>query len=193
MQLSNLFSVAGDAAAAERSAAEALDFARANGHEVLMANGLVTLGNSFLARGVLGEAQKYLQRALDVAEFYQARRSQARALVGLASIESQHHSRPERIRGYIERALPVIKEDGYRKFEMQAQELLGYALNQQGDYAAARSAFERQLQLAQEYDDHDQASRAHGGLGNALAGQEDYAAALESFDRNLESAHALGF
>jgi tetratricopeptide (TPR) repeat protein/tRNA A-37 threonylcarbamoyl transferase component Bud32 len=192
MQLSNVSSVEGNAAAAERYAAEALDFAKANGLEVLAANGLVTLGNAYLARGDLAQAEKYLQRALDVAEFYQARRSQARALLALASIESQHHSRPERVRAYVERALPILKEDGYRKFEMQAQELLGYAGSQQGDYAAARAAFERLLQLAQEYDDREQASRAQGGLGNALAAQEDYAAALENIDRNLESARALG-
>lgn len=192
MQLSNVSSVEGKAAAAERYATEALDFARANGLEVLTANSLVTLGNSYLARGDLVQAQNYLQRALEVAEFYQTRRSQARALLALASIESQHHSRPARLRGYVERALPILKEDGYRKFEMQAQELLGYASAQQGDYAAARAAFERLLQLAQEYDDREQASRAHGGLADALVGQEDYAAALESYDRNLEMARALG-
>lgn len=192
MQLSNLLSVEGKALEAESFASQALDFAKANGFEVLTANSLVTLGTSFLARGDLEQAQKYLQRALEVAEFYHTRRSQARALLTLASIESLRHSRPERIRGYVERALPILKGDGYRKFEMQAQELLGYAVSQQGDYASARASFERQLQLAQEYDDREQASRAHGGLGNALAGQEDYAAALESFDRNLESARALG-
>lgn len=192
MQLSNVFCIQGDAASAEKYALDAVEFAKANNIEVLTANGLVTLGNSFLARGDLEQSQKYLQRALEVAEYYQVRRSKARALLALASVESQRHSRPENVRNYVERALPIIKEDGYRKWEMQAQELLGHANEQAGDYNAARTAFERLAELAAEYDDNDQASRAQEGLGISSMAQENYADALVRFDRNLESARAVG-
>jgi tetratricopeptide (TPR) repeat protein/tRNA A-37 threonylcarbamoyl transferase component Bud32 len=193
MQLSNVSCVEGNARLAENYASEALDFARANNLEILTANGLVTLGNAFLARGALEEAETYSQRALQVAEVYKARRSLARALLALASIESQRHSRPEKVRDYAERALPITREDGYRKFEMQGQALLGHASLQQGDYPKARAAFERQLHLAEQYEDREQASLAHEGLGLTLLAQEDYAGALEAFGRNLQAARALGF
>jgi tetratricopeptide (TPR) repeat protein len=88
--------------------------------------------------------------------------------------------------------LPLIKEDGYRKWEMQAQELLSHASAQAGDYNAARAAFERLAELADEYDDKDQASRAQVGIGISLMAQENYAEALARFDRNLESANKVG-
>jgi serine/threonine protein kinase/Tfp pilus assembly protein PilF len=192
MQLSSVFCLEGNTPTAESYASAVLDFAKANGLEVLMANGFATLGSAFLARGDLVQAQKYYQRALDVAEIYKARRSEARALLSLASLASQHHSRPDEVRGYVERALPIVQQDGYQKFEMQAQALLGHASDQQGDYAFARAAFERQLQLATQLDDREQASLAQEGVGIALLHQEDYAKAVEYFDRNLESARSLG-
>jgi tetratricopeptide (TPR) repeat protein/tRNA A-37 threonylcarbamoyl transferase component Bud32 len=192
IQLSSVFCLEGNTQEAQSYASEALDFARANGLEVLTANGLVTLGNSFLGRGDLAQAQKYFQQALDVAELYKARRSEARALLAFASLASVHHSRPEEVRGYVERALPIVRHDGYHKFEMQAQALLGHVSDQQGDYASAFVAFDQQLQLATRLDDREQASLAQEGLGVALMHSEDYAKALESFDRNLEAARALG-
>jgi serine/threonine protein kinase/Tfp pilus assembly protein PilF len=192
MQLSNVFCLEGNTQSAEEYASQALDFAKANNLEILTANGLVTLGNAFLARGALEQAEHYFQRALDVAETYKARRSQARALLALASLASQHHSRPEVVRAYVERALPIVREDGYRKYEMQASALLGNASDQQGDYASAIAAFDRQLELATQYDDPEQASLAHEGLGIALWHQEDYTKALEQFDVNYAAARALG-
>ncbi|MDQ3746385.1 MAG: tetratricopeptide repeat protein, partial [Acidobacteriota bacterium] len=192
IQLSSVFCLEGNTQEAESYASEALDFAKANGLEVLTANGLVTLGNSFLGRGDFNRAQKYFQRALDMAELYKARRSEARALLALASLASQRHNRPEEVRGYVERALPILQQDGYHKFEMQAQEMLGLADDQQGDYASALAAFNQQLQLATRLDDREQTSLAQEGLGVTLMHSEDYAKALESFDRNLEAARALG-
>ncbi|HEX7317893.1 MAG TPA: protein kinase [Pyrinomonadaceae bacterium] len=192
MQLSSVFCVEGNTQAAEDYASEALDFAKANNLEILAANGLATLGNAFLGRGALEQAERYFQRSLDVAETYKARRSQARALLTLASLASQYHSRPDMARRYVERALPIVREDGYRKFEMQAHALLGNASDQEGDYASAVTAFGRQLELATRYDDKEQASLAHEGLGIALWHQENYAMALEHFDVNYGAARALG-
>ena len=191
LQLSNVYSVEGEGESAKRYASEALEFAKANNLEVLTVNGLVTLANS-LIRTDLPQAEQYLQRALEVADYYGTRRSKARALLALASVESQRHSRPEQVRAYVERALPIVKEDGYRKFEMQAQALLGHAQVQQGEYNSARLAFERQLELATEYDDRDEMSRAYEGRSIALLAQEDYTGALADFDRNLDTARKVG-
>jgi serine/threonine protein kinase/lipoprotein NlpI len=191
MQLSNVFSVDGKVDSAKRNAAEALDFAKANNLEVLTVNGLVTLANSFILTD-LAQMEQYLQQALAVAEYYGMRRGKARVLLALASMESQRHTRPDQVRSYVERALPIVKEDGYRKFEIQAQSLLGHAQLQRGDYNASRIAFDRQLELATEYDDRDEMSRAYENRSLALLYQEDYTAALADFDRNLETARKGG-
>ena len=192
MQLSSVYCLKGDTQTAERYAAEALDFAKANGLENSTANGLVTLGNAFLVRKDLGQAQKYFERALEVAQLYKARRSEARSLLALASLATEHHSRPEAVRGYVERAVDLYRQEGSRKYLMQAHALLGHASEQQGDYNSARNAFTQQLQLAQELGDREQESLAHEGLGIALLEQEDYAGALGSFDKHYEISSSLG-
>jgi tetratricopeptide (TPR) repeat protein len=191
MQLSSVFCLKGDTQAAERYAAEALDFAKANGLENSTANGMVTLGNAFLARGDLGQAQKYLARALEVAQLYKARRSEARVLLALASVATQHHSKPAEVRAYVERALSLYQQEGSRKYAMQALLLLGHAADEQGDYSSARGAFEQQLQLAAQLDDREQTALGHEGLGIVLARQEEYSKALENFDHAYEISKSL--
>jgi tetratricopeptide (TPR) repeat protein/tRNA A-37 threonylcarbamoyl transferase component Bud32 len=191
LQLSNVSSLEGKTDPAKRHASEALEFAKANDLEVLTVNGLTTLANS-LIRGNVAQAEEYAQRAVDVAEYYGVRRSKARALLVLASIESQRHTQPEKVRAYAERALPLIAQDGYRKYEMQMQGLLAQAHLQQGDYNSALRAVERQLELAQTYEDPDEISRAYEGRSLALLAQEDYTSALANLDSNLAAARNVG-
>jgi tetratricopeptide (TPR) repeat protein/predicted Ser/Thr protein kinase len=192
MQLSSVLCLEGDTASAERYASEVLDFAKANSLENLMANALLTLGNAFLGRSDLVQAQKYFDRALEVAQIYKARRSEARASLTLASLASQHHSQPAKVREYVERAVALYQQEGSRKYTMQAQALLGHASDQQDDYAAALKAFEQQLQLALQLDDQEQATLAYIGLGIALAHQEEYSRALENFNQSYEISKPTG-
>jgi serine/threonine protein kinase/Tfp pilus assembly protein PilF len=191
MQLSSVLCLKGDLEGAERDAAEALTFAKANGLENSTASGFVTLGNAFLARGDLKQAQEYLDRALEVAQLYKARRSEARALLALSSLATQHHSKPAEVRGYVERALSIYQQQGSRKYAMQALLLLGHASDQQGDYAAAEAAFEQQLQLAGQLNDQEQVALAHEGLGIVLSRREDYSKSLLHFDQSYEISKSL--
>ncbi|HYG79173.1 MAG TPA: tetratricopeptide repeat protein, partial [Pyrinomonadaceae bacterium] len=191
MQLSSVFCLEGRTQEAERYASEALDFAKANGLENSMASGLVTLGNAFLAETKLDQARKYFERALEAAELYKSRRSEARALLALASLATEYHSRPAEVRAYVERALPVYQQEGSRKYLMQAHALLGHASEQQGDYAAAQEAFTQQLQLASQLGDQEQESLAHEGLGIVFMDREEYPKALEHFDRHYETSRSL--
>jgi serine/threonine protein kinase len=191
MQLSSVYCLKGDTQTAERYAAEALDFAKANGLENSTANGLVTLGNAFLVRKDLGQAQKYFERALEMAQLYKARRSEARSLLALASLTTEYHSRPDEVRGYVERAVNLYQQEGSRKYLMQAQALLGHASEEQGDYAVAQQAFTQQLQLAVQLGDPEQESLAYEGLGIAFMYQEDYPRALENLDRHYQISREL--
>lgn len=191
MQLSSVFCLKGETTEAQRYAAEALNFAKANGLENSMASGLVTLGNAFLVRKELDQARKYFERALEEAQFYKSRRSEARALLALASLATEHHNRPDEVRGYVERALPIYQQEGSRKYLMQAHALLGHASEQQGDYAAAQQSFTQQLQLALQLGDREQESLAHEGLGMVYMDQEEYPKALANLDQHYEISHSL--
>jgi serine/threonine protein kinase/Tfp pilus assembly protein PilF len=192
MQLSTLLCLGGQTEEAEREADEVVGFAKANDSEVLTADGLVTLGNAFLGRGSLDEAQKQMERALEVAELYHARRSEARALLALASVTSQRHGEGARVREYVERALNIYRQDGVRKYSMQADALLGHASDQQGDYDSAYHAFGEQLKLAEQLEDREQQALAHEGLGIALTHQERYAEALDHFEQDYKLSDSLG-
>lgn len=191
MHLSSVLCLEGDTEGAERYAEGVLEFAKANGLENLMANGFLTLGNAFLGRGELGQAQKYFDRALDIARIYKARRSEARALLTLASLASQHHSQPAKVRQYVERAVALYQQEGSRKYTMQAIALLGHASEQQSDYDAAIKAFDQQRRLAVELGDREQEALAHEGLGIALTHREEYQLALENLLRDYEISEKL--
>lgn len=191
MQLSSVFCLKGDLAEAERHVAESLDFAKANGLENSMAGGLITLGNAFLVQKELDQARKYFERGLEVAQLYKSRRSEAWALLALASLASEYHSRPGEVRRYVERALPLYQQEGSRKYQMQGHALLGHASEQQGDYTAAQQAFTRQLELASQLGDREQESLAHEGLGIVFLDREEYPQALENFDRHDEISRSL--
>jgi len=191
MQMSSVLCLNGKFEEAEQYAAQALEFAKANGMESLTVNGFVTLGNTFLAREELAQAKKFLDRALEMAQLYKTRRSEARALIALASLASLHHSQPREVRDYAERALALYQQEGSRKYAMQLSALLGHASDQEGDYPAAHKNFNEQLQLAEELGDEEQKALAYEGLGIVLAHQEDYAAARDYFTRHYEISSQL--
>jgi tetratricopeptide (TPR) repeat protein/predicted Ser/Thr protein kinase len=191
MQLSNVSCVEGDTAEARRSASEVLDFAKNNDLEILAINGLVNLGNAFMARGDPGPAEEYLERALSLARFYRARRGQARAALALASTYTRHQGKADRVREYVEQASAIYHQEGYRKLAMQAQALLGHANDQLGDYGAALSAFEQQLRLAEQTGDQEQAALAHDGLGIVLTHGERYPESLKHLDEAYRISRQL--
>jgi serine/threonine protein kinase/regulator of sirC expression with transglutaminase-like and TPR domain len=181
MQVSSVLCLEGKTKEAEQYASEALEFAKANGMESLTVQGFVSLGNTFLARAELDQAKKFLDRAWEMAQFYKTRRSEARVLIALGSLASSHHSKPDEVRAYAERAYAISQQEGFRKYMMQIKALLGQASAEQGDYESARKSFEAQLQLAKEVSDQEQEALAYEGLGIALARQEEYAKARDYF------------
>lgn len=191
MQLSSVLCLEGNTQEAELYAAEVLKFAKSNGIESLVANGLVTLGNAFLARGELEQAKKHLDRGLEIAQLYKARRSEVKALFALASLITRHHETSDAAQQYVEQALAISRQDGYRKYAMQAQALLGHANDQRGDYAAAIEHFEQQAQLAEAVDDKEQLALAHEGFGIVLTNQEQFTKAIEHFNQAYELSKSL--
>ncbi len=191
LQLSSVYCLSGDTVSAERYASESLEFAKANGLEVLTADGLISLGNAFLARGDVARAAGYLEQALSVGQFYKARRSIAKASLALASLYTNHTGKAAEAPKYVEQAASIYQQDGYRKLALQAQALLGQAQDQLGNYDDARAAFGQQLSLAGQLDDLEQIGLSHEGLGIALDHQERYPEALNHFEEAYAVAHSV--
>jgi tetratricopeptide (TPR) repeat protein len=191
LQLSTIFCLSGETDKAQQEAAEVLKFAKENALENLTASGLISLGSAFMARGDLAQAEKYLNQALEIAQYYNARRSEGKALLMLASFYTQHQGKADKIQELVERAASINEQEGYRKYAIQSQAILGHANEQQGNYVAALRAFEQQLQLAEQMDDQEQVALAHEGLGITLAHQEDYTEALRHLNEHVRISKSL--
>jgi serine/threonine protein kinase/lipoprotein NlpI len=191
LQLSSIFALEGNTAQAEQFASDVLRFARANNVENYTAQGLITLGNAMMAREEFGAAEKHFEQALAIAKFFKGQRTEARALLSLASLYTHHQGKTVKVREYAEHALAFYQRGGYRKQVMQAHAILGHAYDQQGDYATALRAFEQQLQLAKQINDPWQIASAHEGIGIVLSHEEQYLAALAHFDESYPLYQSL--
>src|SRR6185436_454261 len=100
--------------------------------------------------------------ALRLAELYKGARSQARALLSLASLRSQQGD-TDAARVFFQRALPFYQQGGYRKEVFALYAILGRAQDSGGDYGGARQTFQEQLQLAEQSGDPQSIALAHEG------------------------------
>ena len=158
--------------------------------ENLTTGGLIDIGYAYMVRGEYGEAEKYFNDALKWAELYKGTRNQARALLSLASLHAQQ-SDPDATLRFIERALPIYEQGGFAKEISQAYALKGRAMNQTGNYDAARQIFEKQLQLATQVRDPLQMASAHEGLGLVFSDMQKYPDALAHFSEDAQLSNGL--
>jgi tetratricopeptide (TPR) repeat protein/predicted Ser/Thr protein kinase len=192
LQLSSVAVTEGKADHAHEYATQAIELAQANGMETLIASGFIELGNIFLARGAFDEAEKNFDQALEYSRKYKIRRSEARALLSLASLRYQRFADPEKALNYANSALPFYQQGNYRKETAQALILIGRANSLQGNYAESLKAFGEQLQLAERSGDSSLIAQAHMELGITLVQQEQYPAALPHFQANYDINNSLG-
>jgi len=170
---------------AEQQATEAIELARTNGVENQFTSGLIWLANSFLLRADYNDAEKYYQRALELAQRDKLRLNEAWVLLQLGSLRISEHKTDDGLR-YIEQALPFYQRGGYRKWLSTALTLRGRALRYKGDYGAALNAFNEQLQLGKQLGDQSQVALTHEEIGSVLSDQEQYPEALRHFNESYK-------
>jgi len=181
LQLARVYYSRGEATRAQQYAAEAK--AQARGMENLSTQSLIELGNAVRAQGDFGEAERYLKEALNFAQVYKGRRSEAMALLALGRLRMRLHDPDGGLR-YIEQALAFYQRGGYRKEASRALILLGDANDLKGDYDAALRSYEQQFQLAQSSGAQSVMAVLHERIGFVLAHQERYSDALHRFDES---------
>ena len=186
LQLASVTMTEGHVEEARAQVNQAISLAQANGMETLIASGLNDLGNIYFVKGAYEEAAKSFEEALDYARRSKIRRSEARALLSLASLSSSRFSDPDKTITYAQQALPFFQQGNYKKETTQALLLIGRANSLKGNYTDALQAFEQLLQSAEKSGDTSSIALAHGEIGICLVQQEQYPKAVEHFKTNYE-------
>ena len=192
LQLSSVSCLEGDTTKALQEANEVIQFAKENGLENLAANALINLGNALMARGDFAQAESSLNQSLELAQYYKARRSEGKALLVLASFYTQHQGNAAKVRDLVDRAATINRQEGHRKYTLQALAILGHANDQVAEYDAATKAFGQQQVLAEQLQDQEQVGLANEGIGIALAHQQRYAESLAHLNKAASISRNLG-
>lgn len=192
LQLSGVYSNAGDTERAMKVATEAIELAQQSRIQNLATNGLIDLGYVFHSRGEFTDARKMFQQALDFAQRDKAPGAEARAMRALGFLNQQQGYTDEAI-SMLEAALKFYQPAGYRKEALGVLLLLGRAYRDKGDYEIAFNTFDQMLQLATELPDPALMAASHLSTG-ILRGieQERYPEALTHLDESYKIDESLG-
>jgi serine/threonine protein kinase/tetratricopeptide (TPR) repeat protein len=188
--LSSVSAIDGETALAEQRATEALALARTNGIENQFTAGLIWLGNNFFVANNFNEAEKFYQRALDLAQRDKLRLHEAWARLQLGSLFLSQRKTQEALQ-YLDQALPFYQRGNYRRWLSSASLLRGRALRNTGEFDAAHKAFDDVLQLSEQLGDRVQLATSHEELGSLLMVQERYPEALSHFDEAYKIYHSM--
>lgn len=187
--LAHLRATQGATAEAKRTAQEAMELAK--GMPAVAGSGLIDLGNVFFIRREFSDAGRYFQLALESARRQAARRTEARALLALGSLELEMDN-PAAGLAYVNEALPFYRSNGYRREEAVAQQLVGLAYRVRGQFDRAIRAFEEQLVVAKALNHGGLAASAHDQLAFALVEAERFVEALPHADAAIRDHDARG-
>lgn len=188
LQISQVCYSGGDTACAEQYALKGIESAKDERMLNLATNGLIDLGNTFLARAAYDKSNQYFEQAVDFARKDDGLLNEARALLSLASLRIQQ-KKPDEAESFIKQALPFFQKGGYNKQISQANLLIGRASEMKGQYDAALQAFEQ----VENSKDASAAERAYAKMvsGNVLMQQEKYPEALGRFKQSYDLYQTL--
>ena len=192
LQLSSVYYAEGNTERAKEIATKSIALAEQSNIRNLATNGMIDLGYTLVSRGEFNEADKYFKQALNFARVDRARRTEARAKLGIASVIVQQGNPDEAI-VLLQDALDFYQPAGYRKETSIALVLLGRAHRNKGEYEIALKIFEQQLQLARELGDPAQVVASLSSIAVLLGvEQEQYAEALPHLNESYKINEAIG-
>ncbi len=176
--------LAGDAAAEERYASEALQTARSHQLEALAIRGLITLGGASRRKQNFAVAEQRYNEALDLGREAHSAHLIALSLVSLASL---HDERSNHKQAAVEarEAMAFYEENHYTKESLQCLTIIARAQRDSGDDEAALQSFRSLLQTAETLQDHQLMALGHENIGTLLRRRDDYPEALEHYQKNL--------
>ncbi|HEY8563447.1 MAG TPA: protein kinase [Pyrinomonadaceae bacterium] len=188
LKISQVCYSGGDTACAEEYAMKGIDLAKDERMLNLATDGLIDLGNTYLARAQYDKAEQYFQQALEFARKDEVLPNEARALLSLGNLRIEQKN-PNEAESFIRQALPFFQKGGYSKQVSQANILLGRATEMKGDYDAALQAFE-QVENSKDVSAFERAYAKMVG-GDVLTQQEKYPEALDRFKQSYDLFQSL--
>lgn len=176
----------GDLPRATALAQQAIDSAIAGHMDNLATNGMIELGNRYLASGDWPSAEPVFRRALELAGRARVRSTEARARASLASLCQQQH-RTREAREYLEAALPFYRQSGYRRELVQAMGLLADVDEQLAEFEKAERLLHETSAAAEELHDRQTEDRIRERLSENLRDQGRWPEALAVIEQLLKS------
>jgi serine/threonine protein kinase/Tfp pilus assembly protein PilF len=188
LQISSSCAGEGKTECAEEFALKAINTAKDERMENVATNGLIDLGNAFLARGVYDKAETNFRQALEFARQDENLRNESRALLALGSLRIQQRN-PDEALYFVRQALPFFQNGGYTKELSQANLISGRAGEMRENYEEALQAFE----TVEKSEKAAIADRAYAKMvsGNVLMKLEKYPEALRRFEECYELYESL--
>jgi len=175
---------------AKQFATQALELARANQMETMIARGYIEAGNIDFITADDASAEHDFQQGLDYAQKFGARLNEARAQLSLASLYEQRGDADKALT-YQQPAQKFYQTAGYRTETNQAMNIRARLYRRKGDFKSALTAFEDQLKFAEQTSDQAQIAAAHSSIGNLLSDLEKYSDALQHFEQSYQIQKSL--
>jgi len=189
-QLTSVDYYSGHADRAVVDANQVIQLAKDNGLEYWIADGWMRLGNAYIFKGELAEAESAIQQALNLARQNQHPRIEANANFTMANIRDQQ-GKPDETISYAELALKYFRDYGFLMPAAKASVTIMRAEDKKGDTAHAREAANALLQLARKGDSDLYAMYAEEELGNLSFNSQEYPSALGHFDRAVQASQSI--
>ncbi|MCU1290843.1 MAG: prkC 3 [Acidobacteria bacterium] len=188
LQISTVCSSLSETSCAEDYASKAISMAVQERMENLASNGLINLGNAFLALGDYEKAEQKFRQALELSRKDDGQHNEARALLSLGSLKIQQ-KRPEEAEEFVSQSLPFFQQGSYKKEVAQAKLILGRIYEKKGNHEAAFQAFAEVI----DSDSASSAERAYAEMasGNLLMNREKYPQALSRYESSYELYKSL--
>jgi tetratricopeptide (TPR) repeat protein len=161
----------------EATLQRALELLDSRGNEALTGPILVLLGQRYLQRGNLDDAQSYLERALKTAE-------ETRAFLLLAAV-ARRRQRLDRARIFALQALESARQAGRRDRQIDALEILVSIAAEQEQLEDARSFYRHAVELLPELKEGKSCAAAHRSLAGMADELGDLKAAAAWLDQAL--------
>jgi tetratricopeptide (TPR) repeat protein len=146
----------------------------------LTVRGYIILGTCYMTLGDYGEAEKNLNRALELARTYKIRRLEAMALVNLGSLRLRQGNTEEGMRN-AEQAREFYEQGGYLNEAISAIILIGRELRKRGYYEQALQMFQPHFSRAEQSGQTALVATFHREIGLVSYEREQFTEALTQF------------
>ncbi|MBO0724443.1 MAG: protein kinase, partial [Blastocatellia bacterium] len=181
----------GNYAQAKQEAGDAVKQARGENMNDLFVMGLIALGLISKMQSDYNQAEKYYNRAKEIAQSYNGSYNIALAESNLASMYAEQSIRPDEAIREAEKARKFFKESGHRGEELDTLLVIARLDRQLGNFDAAERAYKDAIPISTRRGDRFREAVARLEYGLLLADQGRYPEAITQMDECYKLSQSL--